>query len=203
MDAGTLQRIFEPFFTTKPVGVGTGLGLSMVYGLVKQQDGFIGIESEPGRGTTVRMYFPPAAESAGPERAPAPSEIREGDETILLVEDDATLRRTAKRVLEKFGYTVITATDGREAVELIRGGGAPVDLIISDVVMPHLSGPQLLRALRETGAMPRILFTSGYTARDVHERSAIEGGVPFLAKPWTVAELLGTVRRILDAPAGT
>ena len=200
MDARTQQHIFEPFFTTKPVGQGTGLGMAMVYGLVKQHGGFINVYSEPGLGTTVRIYFPVAAEAAGAARAAPVPEIREGRETILLVEDDATLRRTAKRVLEKFGYTVITATDGFDALNLIQTRPTPADLIISDVVMPHTSGPQLLSALRQAGAAPRMLFTSGYAARDVQERATLDRGVPFLPKPWTIAELLRKVREVLDAP---
>ena len=200
MDATTQQHIFEPFFTTKPVGQGTGLGMAMVYGLVKQHGGFINVYSEPGLGTTVRIYFPVADEAGGAARAAPAAEIREGRETILLVEDDATLRRTAKRVLEKFGYTVITATDGFDALNQIQSRPTPADLIISDVVMPHTSGPQLLTALRDAGAAPRMLFTSGYAARDVQERATLDSGVPFLPKPWTIAELLRKVREVLDAP---
>ena len=200
MDAKTQQHIFEPFFTTKPVGQGTGIGMAMVYGLVKQHGGFIDVQSEPGLGTTVRIYFPAVAEAPSPKPAAAAGEIREGKETILLVEDDATLRRTATRVLEKFGYTVVTAGDGFEALNVIQTRPEPPDLIISDVVMPHASGPQLLSALRMAGAAPRMLFTSGYAARDVQERSMLDAGVPFLPKPWTIAELLRKVRQVLDAP---
>jgi len=202
MDAKTQQHIFEPFFTTKPVNQGTGLGMAMVYGLVKQHGGFVSVYSEPGMGTTIRIYFPAIAEAPSPKQPASAGEIREGRETILLVEDDATLRRTAKRVLEKFGYTVVTATDGRDALGIIRNRPTPADLIISDVVMPHASGPQLLSALREAGATPRMLFTSGYAARDVRERVMLESGMPFLAKPWTIAELLRKVREVLDAPPG-
>jgi len=202
MDAKTQQHIFEPFFTTKPVGQGTGLGMAMVYGLVKQHGGFVNVYSELGLGTTVRVYFPEVADAPNPKRATPAGEIREGKETILLVEDDAILRRTAKRVLEKFGYTVVTATDGLDALNVIQVQPTPADLIISDVVMPHASGPQLLTALRDAGATPRILFTSGYAARDVRERNTLETGVPFLAKPWTITELLRKVREVLDAPAG-
>ena len=201
MDAATVQHIFEPFFTTKPVGQGTGLGMSMVYGLVKQHGGFITVYSEPGRGTTVRVYFPAVAEEAGEHRVAPPPRPRGGHETILLVEDDASLRRTATRVLEKHGYTVVTATDGQDALSLVRSRPAAPDLIISDVVMPRASGPQLLAALRAAGATPRMLFTSGYTARDVHERSLLEHDVPFLAKPWTIDDLLRKVRDVLDLPA--
>jgi len=202
MDQATVQHIFEPFFTTKPVGQGTGLGMSMVYGLVKQHAGFISVYSEPGRGTTVRVYFPTVAEAAGEHRAAAvPPRPQGGRETILLVEDDASLRRTATRVLEKYGYTVVTANDGQEALALVRSRPAAPDLIISDVVMPRAGGPQLLAALRAAGPTPRMLFTSGYTARDVHERALLEHDVPFISKPWTIDDLLRKVREVLDQPA--
>ena len=203
MDLATQQHVFEPFFTTKPVGQGTGLGMAMVYGLVKQHDGFIDFDSEPGRGTTVRIYFPPVTEGPSARRVAAAGEIREGTETILLVEDDPALRRTARRVLEKFGYTVVTADDGFDALNVIQTMPAPPDLVISDVVMPHTSGPQLLSALRENGAGPRVLLTSGYAPRSVQERSLLGGDVPFLAKPWTIEELLRKVREVLDAPPAT
>ena len=203
MDPATVQHIFEPFFTTKPVGQGTGLGMAMVYGLVKQHGGFISVYSEPGRGTTVRVYFPTVAEAAGEHRVEPPPKPRGGTETILLVEDDASLRRTATRVLEKHGYTVVTATDGQDALSVVRSRPAAPDLIISDVVMPRASGPQLLEALRAAGTEPRMLFTSGYTARDVHERSLLEHDVPFLAKPWTIDDLLRKVREVLDLPAAS
>jgi len=201
MDARTQQHIFEPFFTTKPVGQGTGLGMAMVYGLVKQHGGYINVYSEVGLGTTVRVYFPVASEAPHPKAVAVPGEMHEGRETILLVEDDPILRRTAKRVLEKFGYTVVTATDGLDALNILHLRTTPTDLIISDVVMPHASGPQLLAKLRESGAAPRILFTSGYAARDVRERTTLDPAVPFLAKPWTIAELLRKVREVLDTPS--
>jgi len=200
MDARTRQHIFEPFFTTKPVGQGTGLGMAMVYGLVKQHDGFIDFDSEPGRGTTIRIYFPPVTGAPSARGAAAAREIREGSETILLVEDDASVRRTAQRVLEKFGYTVVTADDGFEALNVIQTLPAPPDLVISDVVMPHTSGPQLLSALREGGGGPRVLLTSGYAPRNVRERSLLGVDVPFLAKPWTIEELLRKVREVLETP---
>jgi two-component system cell cycle sensor histidine kinase/response regulator CckA len=200
MDTETRRRVFEPFFTTKPVGEGTGLGLAMVYGLVKQHDGFVNVYSEPGQGTTIRLYFPVASEPAEPRPVPEPVELRGGSETIMLVEDDAFVRRTATRVLEKHGYTVVTANDGAEAIALLEEGAAAPDLVISDVVMPRASGPQLLEALRARGTPPRMLFTSGYTARDIHERGLLEADVPFLPKPWTIADLLRKVREALDRP---
>ena len=200
MDAETQRRIFEPFFTTKPVGQGTGLGMPMVYGLVKDHGGFVQVDSEIGRGTTIRVYLPAGARTRSADGATGP-QLRGGNETILLVEDDEALRRAGTRVLKKYGYTVITASDGVEALDIMRHGKRPPDLIVSDVVMPHTSGPQFLQALHAAGVSPRILFTSGYTARDVHDRMPLEPDVPFLAKPWSITELVRRVREILDAPA--
>jgi len=202
MDAETQRRMFEPFFTTKPVGKGTGLGMPIVYGLVKDHHGFVRAYSEVGKGTTIRVYLPAAPESVAPRRE-ARTEPRGGSETILLVEDDEALRRSGTRVLTRFGYTVVTARDGEEALAIIRSAAAPPDLIVSDVVMPHAGGPELLKALRETGVAAKVLFTSGYPARDVHERTPLDPGVPFLAKPWTIQELVRRVREILDQPAAT
>ena len=200
MDAETRRRIFEPFFTTKPVDKGTGLGMAMVYGLVKQHEGFVDVSSEPGQGTAVRVYFPAAAEvAAQPEAAEAPA-ISGGTERILLVEDDVSVRRAATRVLERFGYTVVAAEDGAEALAIMGRLDRAPDLIISDVVMPRGSGPKLLQALRDRGVPHRILFTSGYTARDASDRAALDPALPFLPKPWTIADLLRKVREVLDAP---
>jgi len=202
MDPETQRRMFEPFFTTKPVGKGTGLGMPIVYGLVKEHSGFVRAYSELGKGTTVRVYLPAAAAIA-PHPRPVSAEARGGSETILLVEDDEALRRSGTRVLTRYGYTVITANDGREALEIVRSAAEPPDLIVSDVVMPHAGGPELLRALREAGIAAKVLFTSGYPVRDVHERTPLEPGVPFLAKPWTIQELVQRVREVLDAPLVT
>jgi len=202
MDPETQRRMFEPFFTTKPVGKGTGLGMPIVYGLVKEHNGFVRAYSEVGRGTTVRVYLPASVASA-PHPRPASAEARGGSETILLVEDDEALRRSGTRVLTRYGYTVITANDGREALEIVRSAAEPPDLIVSDVVMPHAGGPELLRALREAGIAAKVLFTSGYPVRDVHERTPLEPGVPFLAKPWTIQELVQRVREVLDEPIAT
>jgi len=200
MNAEVRRRLFEPFFTTKGVGQGTGLGLAMVYGLVKQQSGYVDVDSEPGRGTIVNLYFPAVA-GAGVEHAvPGPSDVRGGSETVLLVEDDTAVRRAATRVLERVGYRVLTAVDGQAALEVMEAAPSPPDLIISDVVMPRLSGPNMLTKLRESGRVPKVLFTSGYTARDVEGRTQLEPGVPFLAKPWMVADLLCKVREVLDGP---
>ena len=198
MDAATQARIFEPFFTTKPVGQGTGLGMPMVYGLVKDHGGFVQIYSESGHGTTVRLYFP-AVRGEAVEPAPEVTpEVRGGTETLLLVEDADDVRRAATRVLEKHGYTVIALADGREALSVIRAGRSPADLIISDVVMPHAGGPDVLLALRRSGLDTKLLLTSGYTAREVRDLAQADPDVPFLAKPWSVEELLRSVRAALD-----
>ena len=203
MGADTVRRIFEPFFTTKPLGQGTGLGMSMVYGLVKEHEGFVQVSSTPDQGTTVRLYFPPVAGTASEAFVMVAPEARGGTETILLVEDDEAVRRAASRVLEKFGYEVLLAADGFGALDILEAGDARPHLIISDVVMPQLSGPHLLSKLREAGLEPRILFTSGYPASEVVDRTQLEPGVPFLAKPWTIPELLRKVREVLDTAAGT
>ena len=205
MSAETQRRIFEPFFTTKPVGSGTGLGLSMVYGLVKQQGGGVSVYSEVGRGATFRVYLPAAAAAEAVQGAggrPAAREARGGTETILLVEDEVGLRRAAQRVLERHGYTVVVAEDGAEALKILARQDLQVALVVSDVVMPRIGGAQLYRALRERGSTVPVLLTSGYTARDVEAAAELKDRLPFLAKPWTVAELLKGVRGVLDTPEG-
>jgi PAS domain S-box-containing protein len=201
MEPETLRRLFEPFYSTKAVDRGTGLGMPMVYGLVKQHHGFTHVYSEPGQGTTVRLYFPAAAATgAEPERiVPVPHKPRGGSEVVLLVEDDASVSRAASRVLEKHGYTVLKATDGQEALKIMATCTPPPDLIISDVVMPRMTGPQLLSKLREAGPVPKVLFNSGYAASETLERTTLEPGIPFLRKPWTLSELLLKVREVLDA----
>ena len=205
MDAETRRRVFEPFFTTKPEGRGTGLGMAMVYGLMKQHLGFVEVESQVGRGTTIRLCFP---ESAAGERtaaaapaapaAPADREVRGGTETILLVEDDPSLRRAAQRVLENAGYGVLLAGDGVEALEICAVRAAEIALVFTDLVMPRMGGAHLYHEVRRAGAAPRFLFTSGYTDRDVREEEALDPGLPFLNKPWDVDQLLRAVRQVLD-----
>jgi CheY-like chemotaxis protein len=200
MDEETRSRVFEPFFTTKAPGVGTGLGMAMVYGLTKQHGGYVSVTSAVGQGTTVQLYFPVVPEEAHPLRqreslAGAPG----GTETILLVEDEDTLRRSAKRVLERYGYRVLVATDGQEALELYRDGPDEIDLIISDLVMPKLGGGKLYEALQQEGGTAKFILTSGYTGREAHAREQIDPGITVLQKPWVLGELLRRVRRTLDA----
>ena len=201
MDPETQRHLFEPFFTTKPVDEGTGLGLAMVYGLVRQHDGFVEVRSTRGSGTTVRVLLPKVEAEA--ERAGAESSALEvrGSETILLAEDEDALRRAATRVLTKQGYKVLEAANGAEALALFHRNEDRIAMIIADVVMPVVGGPQLVKELRDAGKTVKVLFTSGYTARDAQETRALDPGLPFLAKPWTITDLLRRVREVLDRPA--
>ena len=196
MEQGVRERIFEPFFTTKPPGQGTGLGMAMVYGLVKQHGGFIEVQSTVGIGTTVTLYFPPALEQPTPAPllpVPAPA----GTETILLVEDETALRRSATRILERKGYRVLTAADGEEALHMFRMHRDRVALVLSDVIMPRLSGPGLYSALRREGIQVPFLFMSGYTERDGTTGRQIPPGVPLLPKPWDAGDLLLCIQELL------
>jgi len=198
MDETIRARAFEPFFTTKPPGQGTGLGMAMVYGLVRQHGGWVTLDSAPGQGTTVEVYFPQAAEGVpDPDRHRPSEQRRHGTERILLVEDEEGLRRVATRALERLGYRVTTATDGLEALQLLRSG-AEVDLVVTDVVMPRLSGPALYRAVREEGRRVRFLFTSGYGGHDFAPGDPAASEVPLLEKPWTLDDLTARVREVLD-----
>jgi PAS domain S-box-containing protein len=203
MDPAVQARIFEPFFTTKPVGQGTGLGLSTVYGIVKQSDGFVWCYSEPGHGSTFKIYLPRvvarslAAVPGEPADQPA-GDLRGGTETILVVEDEDVVRSLACRGLRKQGYTVLEARTGREALDRMEKDQHIIDLIISDVVMPELGGRELgsrLAALRPD--LP-ILYMSGYTGDEVIQRGLLEPGVPFQQKPFTAEGLIRTVREMLD-----
>ncbi len=202
MDPDTQARIFEPFFTTKPAPLGTGLGMTMIYGLVKQQGGWIQIRSAPREGTAVRVAFPlgTAATDANAGKAPLESvALPSGSETIMVVEDEAPLRRAAMRLLERLGYAVIPAEDGQEAIELFAARGGDVALVLSDIVMPRMGGRALYDALRAGGHAVRFLFSSGYDSDEVMELGT---GAPLPAlihKPWSIAELALKVREVLDS----
>jgi two-component system cell cycle sensor histidine kinase/response regulator CckA len=202
MDEATVEKIFEPFFTTKAPGVGTGLGMAMVYGITKQHGGFVHVYSEIGHGTAVKVYLPKAAEAAAVAEAAAPDAAtqRGAGETILVVEDREELRGTTRRVLEHLGYSVIEAVDGEDALAKQRAHGGRIDLVLSDVLMPKLNGPALYRAMRETEPGMKFLFTSGYSESDIAMRSLLDPGVLFVAKPWAISDLARQVRRALGAP---
>jgi PAS domain S-box-containing protein len=193
-------RIFEPFFTTKPVGQGTGLGLSTVYGIVKQSDGFVWCYSEPDQGTTFKIYLPVASARSLP-LAPdgVLGEPRGGTETILVVEDEDVVRLLACRGLREQGYTVLEARHGREALDLIEANGQTVHLVISDVVMPEMGGRELGSRLAALHPDLPVLYMSGYTGDDVIQRGLLEPGLPFQQKPFTPEGLGRTVREMLDA----
>ena len=191
-------RAFEPFFTTKPIGEGTGLGLATVYGIVKQSGGYIWVYSEPGQGATFRIYLPTvgAAPSERRRRDSAPVAI-EG-ETVLVVEDEPSVRSIMSRILREQGYTVLEAPHGRDALGIAADPGARIDLIIADVVMPELGGRQLASQLAVRRPGVPILFTSGYTGHDVVERGLIERDWPFMPKPVAPDALARKVRELLD-----
>ena len=199
MDAETQAHIFEPFFTTKPPGKGTGLGLSTVYGITKQSGGYILVESEPGKGSTFRMYFPVAEKAAESDAHHEPAlPHKEGNETILIVEDESTILKLVESSLRSKGYNVLAAPSGEVAEKIARQHGGPIHLLLSDVVMPQTSGPDL--ADRITGLRPgiRVLWMSGYTDDTIAHHGILEPGLHFLQKPFTPASLGEKVREVLD-----
>jgi two-component system cell cycle sensor histidine kinase/response regulator CckA len=198
MDEATKERIFEPFYTTKPPERGTGLGLAMIYGLVKQHKGHIHVYSELGRGTTIKVYFPVTNESSIDSQSPREeTQFEGGSERILVVEDELAIGRATRRALESHGYRVLLAQDGEEALEVVRKRGSTIDLIVTDLVMPRLGGRQLYEALQAEGFSIPVMFASGYSQRDIQECAELDQVVPFLHKPWTLAELLRAVREAL------
>jgi signal transduction histidine kinase/CheY-like chemotaxis protein len=199
MDRETLDHIFEPFYTTKGIGEGTGLGLATVYGIAKQNNGFVNVYSEPGKGTTFRIYLPRFEEG---EREDADredkTEIIGGNETMLLVEDEKSIRLTMRLFLEKLGYTVLAAENPEKASALVSNYAGTIDLLITDVVMPGMSGRELAESLAADHPSMRVLYMSGYTANVIAHKGVLEDGVDFLSKPITHDQLARKVREILD-----
>ncbi len=198
---GDHPHVFEPFFTTKPVGQGTGLGLAVVHGIIIQSGGHIEFDSRPGE-TTFRIYLPAAPESAkAVDVASRPGEaLQAGRETILVVEDEEAVRRLSAKVLERAGYRVLSAADGAEAIRCIDAFDGRIDLLVTDVVMPGMSGAQLAETFRRRDAQIRVLFVSGYTPDAVLRHGVREGELAFLQKPFSPAGLASRVREVLDAP---
>ena len=201
MDEMTKQKIFEPFFTTKEVGKGTGLGLSIVYGIVKQHNGYINVVSEPGEGTSFRIYLP-ATKTTAEEADRIPTDVEGGTETILLAEDNTDLRKLLREVLASKGYTTIEATDGEAALELFLEHKDSIDLLILDVVMPKKNGKEVFDEVRKVQPRVKALFTSGYTGDVVLDKGVHDGVVDFIQKPLSPNELLLKVRTVLDKKEG-
>jgi CheY-like chemotaxis protein len=202
MEAHVAEQAFEPFFSTKAEGKGSGLGLSMVYGFVKQSGGHVRIESAPGAGTTVKLYMPRVRRredsAAMPEDLPAMG----GSETILVAEDDEAVRATVVGLLEELGYRVLTAADARGALEVIESGVA-IDLLFTDVVMPGpLKSPELARKARRRLPEIGVLFTSGYTEDAIVHGGKLDAGVELLSKPYTREALARRVRAVLAGRRG-
>jgi CheY-like chemotaxis protein len=193
------ERIFEPFFTTKGPGQGTGLGLSTVYGIVAQSGGQVFVTSEPGAGSTFTIYLPvhqadidPA--SAHPPRAPT----RGGAETVLLVEDEALVRQLTHEILRRNGYRVLEAADGVEALAVVRGHPGNIDLLLTDVVMPRMSGHELVELARPVRPEMRILYVSGYSEEAIARQGQLTKGIELLSKPFTPGVLTAKIRELLD-----
>jgi two-component system cell cycle sensor histidine kinase/response regulator CckA len=200
MDEETLRRIFEPFFTTKEQGKGTGLGLSTVYGIVEQTGGTVQVESRVGQGALFRVLLPRAEEGVGiGPHPPAQARAAGGTETVLLVEDEGSVRALTQTILQRCGYTVLAARNGIHALRLCEETTRPIDLMITDVVMPGMGGRELAETLAERYPQLRVLYMSGYTD-DAILRHGVEGGMDFLPKPFTPAEMAQKVRQMLDEP---
>jgi len=199
MSKETQKRLFEPFFTTKETGRGTGLGLSTTYGIVKQSKGYIWVDSEPGRGTTFKVYLPrsDAAPAVQALSSPVPP-AKPASETVLLVEDEAGVRQLSKRILDNAGFRVLEATNGNEAEKLFEHHADSIDLVLTDVVMPGCGGPELLGRLQVHRPDLKVLYMSGYTEQSAAHTAGFDRGLPFVQKPFSSSELLRQVREALD-----
>jgi CheY-like chemotaxis protein len=199
MDPETRAHLFEPFFTTKGVGQGTGLGLATVYGIVSQNEGFIDVESKAGEGAAFRIYLPcHAAEGGEAASGDAAEPAARGNETILLVEDESMVLNMTKAMLERHGYTVITAETPGEAIRLAQGQAGDIHLLMTDVIMPEMNGRDLARELQALNPDLKCLFMSGYTADVIAHHGVLEPGVHFLQKPFSMSALTAKVRDALD-----
>ena len=198
MSAETKAHMFEPFFTTKGKGKGTGLGLATVYGIVKQSGGYVWVYSELGRGTTFKIYLP-RVEGAVEAKAPEDRKARvRGTETVLLVEDEEAVRVLSRRILESNGYTVLEAVGPEQALQAARDHPGPIHLLLTDVVMPEIGGPDLASLLGKIRPGIKVLYMSGYTDDAIVRQGLVAEGVSFLQKPFTPAKLARKVREVLS-----
>jgi len=199
MDEMTQRRVFEPFFTTKRLGRGTGLGLSTVYGIVKQHEGWITLDSEPGTGTTFRCYFPRSTDSPEEVKAvPGPIRYSRGKETILFVDDEEMIRDLGVQILTMQGYRVLTAVDGQQAIEMFLARGETIDLVLLDLTMPNMSGLEVLERIRKINPRAKVVLSSGHRADEAHSPERISGASAFLPKPYRADVLTRIVREVLD-----
>jgi signal transduction histidine kinase/ActR/RegA family two-component response regulator len=204
MDAETQARMFEPFFTTKPKGKGTGLGLATVYGIVKQSGGYVWVYSEPGRGTTFKIYLRRVDAAVEPEPSPPVAAVSlHGSETVLLVEDEEQVRELTRRLLRASGYQVLAAASGADALRIAEHHDGAIHLLVTDVVMPGMSGREVGLLLGQKHPKMRALYLSGYPDESVVHQGVLAPGTPFLQKPFTAEALARKVREVLDAPGWT
>ncbi|HJX30568.1 MAG TPA: response regulator, partial [Thermodesulfobacteriota bacterium] len=192
------EQIFDPFFTTKEKSKGTGLGLSTVYGIVKQSGGDIYVYSEPGKGTTFKVYLPRVFEPPEDLKKATREEIFLGKEMILIVEDDRMVRRLAVDILRRQGYRVLEATEGGEALVMCEKEKEAIDLILTDIVMPHMSGPEFIERLRQVRKDFKVLYMTGYTDEAIVRHGILEEGIELIHKPFTIQKLSRKVREVLD-----
>ncbi|UCE79781.1 MAG: response regulator [Nitrospiraceae bacterium] len=198
MDKNTRERVFEPFFTTKEIGKGTGLGLSMVYGIVKQHNGFINVYSEPSKGTTFKIYLPLIEAEAKEISITKLPSLQGGTETILVAEDDESVRKLTRDILEKFGYRVIVAEDGEDAVNKFMENKNKINLLLLDVIMPKREGKEVYEEIKGIKPDVKALFLSGYSEDLLQKKGVLEKGLHFIFKPVAVNDLLRKVREVLD-----
>ena len=202
MDTQVLSRIFEPFFTTKAVGKGTGLGLSTVFGIVRQHQGWLEVESKPNQGTTFRIYFPASQQAAEKTELVVDTALRSGRETILVAEDEDTLREMVVQVLKIQGYTVLEAASGCHALEVWEHANRPVDLLLTDMVMPGgIMGSELAERLSSQSPRLKVIYTSGYSPGMAGKDASLLEGRNFLPKPYSIGKLAQFVRECLDTPS--
>jgi CheY-like chemotaxis protein/two-component sensor histidine kinase len=199
MKEEVLKRIFDPFFTTKEVGKGTGLGLSVVYGIIKQHEGFINVYSEPGTGTTFRIYLPlitvKTIETVKDHEEESPAR---GTETILVAEDDTMVRNLTKAILPEFGYTVIEAADGEDAVRKFIENSDTINLLLFDIIMPKMNGKEAYDEIRRMRPDIKVIFASGYASETIMQKGLLDHGIPLISKPVSPRQLVQKIRSVLD-----